>query len=302
MSTNSGPVILIGGRRSIDIGGLPVGRLLPSRGLKSVGPWVFFDHIGPYRFQPGKGIDVIPHPHINLATVTYLFEGEIIHRDSLGNLQAITPGAINLMSAGKGIAHSERTAEILRSPGPSVHGIQLWHALPESHEESPPFFEHSSAEMIPVAEFDRISLRVLMGSAFGVTSPVKTFSPILYAEASLPAGGQLKLPGDVEELAVYSIEGEYLIQGDTGNRTIGPGALTVLSPGAVIQSPEFTRLMIIGGKPLGKRFMWWNFVSSRRDRIVQASEDWREGRFSPVIDDVGEAAALPNTDGFSIMD
>ncbi len=302
MKTGSEAVLHVVEKRLVDIAGLPVSRLLPARKLRSVGPWVFLDHIGPYQFPPGKGIDVIPHPHINLATVTYLFAGEIIHRDTLGNVQAIRPGAINLMTAGKGIAHSERTALSARGAGPAIHGIQLWHALPETYEESPPGFEHPPAETIPSTVVEKTRLRVMMGSAFGVKSPVRTYSPTLYAEASIPGGEQLKLPDDVEELAIYPIDGDCCIQGDTENRNIGPGLLAVLKPGAVIESPEGTRLIIIGGNPLGKRYMWWNFISSRQERIAQASMDWQEGRFGPVIGDDGPTASLPNTDGFRIME
>ena len=276
--------------REKDIGEFSVRRALPFMQQRSIGPWIFFDHFGPVSFKPGEGINVRPHPHINLATVTYLFEGEIYHRDTLGNAMAIHPGAINLMVAGKGIAHSERTRDELRETGYDLHGLQLWHALPEEFEEVEPAFYHTAAEDIPSVKLDRVTIRVMMGSAFGVTSPVKTFSPNLYLEADMEDGAEFHVP-ESEELGIYVVKGEAEVDGE--NAPIN--AMTVLNPTAKkIKAKGETRLAIIGGAPLGRRHLWWNFVSSRKQRIEQAKEDWKNGVFGDVVGDSDERIPLPD--------
>ncbi|WP_017930235.1 pirin family protein [Robiginitomaculum antarcticum] len=266
-----------------DIGSFSVRRALPQIGLRAVGPWVFFDHFGPVQFKPGEGMDVRPHPHINLATVTYLFEGEIFHRDSLGNAQAIRPGAINLMVAGRGIAHSERTRDALRETGFKLHGLQLWHALPEDAEETAPEFLHYADADLPQTQINGVSVRVMMGSGWELTSPVKSFSPIFYAEVDMPAGTQLALPDGVEELAVYPVSGA-VIYGDEKIETLEFGVLDVKAEHNIVAMSD-NRVAIIGGTPLGKRHLWWNFVSSRPARIEQAKNDWKNGRFGDVPGD-----------------
>lgn len=275
--------------RDKDIGGFSVRRALPFVQQRSIGPWIFFDHFGPVSFKPGEGIDVRPHPHINLATVTYLFEGEIFHRDTLGNALAIHPGAINLMVAGKGIAHSERTRDELRETGYDLHGLQLWHGLPEDYEEIDPAFYHTPTKDIPSVDLDGVRIRVMMGTAFGVTSPVKIFSPNLYIEAEMENGAEFSVP-EAEELGVYVVKGEAQIDGETAPIN----AMTVLEASANrIKAVGKTRLAIIGGAPLGRRYLDWNFASSRKDRIEQAKEDWAAGRFGLVPGDENEAIPLP---------
>lgn len=274
--------------REKDIGEFSVRRALPFMEQRSIGPWVFFDHFGPVQFKPGEGINVRPHPHINLATVSYLFEGEIYHRDSLGNSLAIHPGAVNLMVAGKGITHSERTRDELRKTGYKMHGIQLWMALPEEFEETDPDFMHTPAADIPEIEQDGVTLRVMMGSAFEETSPVKTFSPTLYFEARMEDGASFDLP-PAEELGVYVVEGEALVDGETaplfGMTVLNPSAKTITAKGK-------TRLAVIGGTNLGRRYLDWNFVSSRKKRVEQAKEDWKAGRFPKVVGDTEEFIPL----------
>ena len=275
--------------REKDIGDFSVRRALPFIQQRSIGPWVFFDHFGPVKFAPGEGINVRPHPHINLATVTYLFEGEIYHRDSLGNAMAIHPGAVNLMVAGRGITHSERTRDELKDTGYKLHGLQLWHALPEEFEEIDPAFYHTPAQDIPQTEIDAVSVRVMMGSAYGLTSPVKTFSETLYLEADMPDRASLELP-KTEELGVYVVKGEGEIDG-----VAAPiNAMTVINAGTHrLTARGATRLAIIGGKPLGQRYLDWNFVSSRKDRLEQAKDDWKAGRFNKVPGDEEEFIPLP---------
>lgn len=273
-----------------DLGEFEVRRSIPQVGQKTIGPWVFFDHFGPADFPPGGGINVRPHPHINLATVSYLFEGEIFHRDSLGNALPITPGAINLMVAGKGIVHSERTREALRETGYKLHGLQLWHALPEGDEEIDPAFYHTPATEIPSGQVDGVKYRVMMGEAYGLKSPVKTYSPILYIEAEMQIGATLTLP-KADERGVYVVQGAAEIDGEDSPLF----AMSVLSGSAkLITAKSETRLAIIGGTPLGKRYMEWNFISSRKDRIDQAKLDWQNGRFDKVPDDEDEFIPFPN--------
>ncbi|MGD9260416.1 MAG: pirin family protein, partial [Desulfobacterales bacterium] len=200
--------------RRIQFDGFPVARLLPRMGLNGVGPWLFFDHMGPHEFEVGQGLDVPPHPHINLATVTYLFEGEILHKDSIGNVQSITPGAINLMIAGAGIAHSERGPDALRQYSHSVHGLQLWHGLPEEHEEVTASFHHYPVEDLPSTTLNGVPIRLLIGEAFGLKSPVRTFSQTLYAEYHLSAGQSAAVPEDVEELAVYAVDSKLKVDNE----------------------------------------------------------------------------------------
>ena len=295
-SGTSAAIRAVIGPREIDFGGFPVRRALPARGLHAVGPWVFFDHLGPFSFSPGGGVDVKPHPHINLATVTYLFEGEIVHRDSLGSVQTITPGAVNLMLAARGIVHSERTGPELRAAGHRVNGLQLWFALPEEVEESEPSFTHYPAGNLPRARVGGGDVRVMIGSAWGLESPVQTFSPTLYAEAELPADARLALPVGVEELAVYPLSGRLRL----GDADLPERTLIVLAqgPSAALTAVEPGRTAIIGGAPLGRRYMWWNFVSSRMERIERAKADWKADRMGRVPGET-ERYSLPERDAFS---
>ena len=270
--------------------GFTVRRALPMITERSVGPWVFFDHFGPVDYNPGQGMDVRPHPHIGLATVTYLFEGEIFHRDSLGNALPILPGAINLMVAGRGIVHSERTRDELRAQGFKLHGLQLWHALPEEEEEREPSFHHYPAGDIPEAKLPGGGqVRVMMGEAFGLISPVRTFSQTLYYEIDLPAGTSVSLP-DAPERAIYMAGGHIQI----GDQTCEQYTLTVLNPGEhLITTKDHARFAVIGGEPLGDRHIRWNFVSSSKDRIERAEQDWRNGKFPKVPGDEDDFIPLP---------
>lgn len=276
--------------REKDIGDFSVRRLLPSAGQRMVGPWIFFDHMGPASFPAGKGIDVRPHPHINLATVTYLFEGEIFHRDSLGNAQSIHPGDINLMVAGKGITHSEREREEVRCVEHKLHGLQLWHALPESDEESEPAFYHYPAKDLPRFQQEGVEMRLMMGRAYGFSSPVKTFAETLYLEAHMNAGQSFRLP-ESEELAVYVAGGKILIDG----REVSSFSMAVLenNAGAGVSALEDARIAIIGGEHMPERHIEWNFVSSSRERIERAKQDWQAHRFPTVPGDEKEYIPLP---------
>jgi hypothetical protein len=253
--------------------------------------------MGPHTFEAGQGLDVAPHPHINLATVTYLFEGEILHRDSIGNVRGITPGAINLMIAGRGIAHSERSPDALRQSSHSVHGLQLWHGLPEAQEEVTASFHHHPVEDIPVTTQGGVQIRLLMGEAFGLKSPVQTFSQTLYAEYHLQAGQSAAVPQGVEELAVYAVDSKLKLD----HETLPPRRLSLLTAQSrQIYAENRTRAVFIGGQSLGRRYMWWNFVSSRKERIHQAMDDWRLKRFGAVSGDRGTPAPLPEFDSYSI--
>ncbi len=271
-------------------GGLTVRRLLPSAARQAVGPFLFFDHFGPIAAQPGDIHDVRPHPHIGLATVTYLFEGAMVHRDSTGIVQRIEPGAVNWMTAGRGIAHSERTPDDLRAIVHRSHGLQLWAALPTADEEIEPQFLHTPAAAIPALEIGGARLRVLVGSAFGATSPVAVRSPTLVLDIALSAGDAFPLPL-ADERAVYVVDGDAQLDGED----IPPGRMLVLDAGEepMLSADADARVVLVGGAPLGPRHIWWNFVSSRRERIVQAADDWAAQRFAPVP---GETEFIPLPD------
>jgi redox-sensitive bicupin YhaK (pirin superfamily) len=281
-----------------DLGdGFFVTRLLPQAARRSVGPFVFFDYFGPVDFAPGKGIDVRPHPHIGLATVTYLFEGSQIHRDTLGSAQEIKPGDVNWMTAGRGIAHSERTGDDVRAAGHRLHGIQSWVGLPQADEEAPPQFQHFAADALPQREADGVSLRLITGSGFGLVSPVKVFSPIFYADARFAAGGRLQFDAEHEERAFLVIEGEVQVGGDLhGVEVHGPGAMLALDAGeeVTLYAAAPARVMLLGGAKLdGPRHIWWNFVSSSRERIERAKQDWKSGAFGTIPGDDKEFIPLP---------
>lgn len=272
-----------------DIGSFSVRRALPAFPTQMVGPFIFFDHMGPEALAPGAGLDVRPHPHIGLATVTYLFEGAILHRDSLGSVQEIRPGDVNWMTAGRGIVHSERTPLAERAAGSRIHGIQTWVALPREHEEAAPAFVHHSAATLPVVELPGATVRVIAGHAFGARAPVAVFSDTLYAAGQLAAGARLALPADHEERAVYLVEGSVRVAGTP----LEPGQMAVLAGGgeAAIQADAGSIVMLVGGAKMdGPRFIWWNFVSSSRERIERAKADWRAERFAPVP---GETERIP---------
>ncbi len=281
-AAGAGAVELLIEPKEKDIGGFSVRRVLPSPERRAVGPFIFFDHMGPARFPPGEGIQVRPHPHIGLATVTYLFEGEIIHRDSLGVVQPIRAGAVNLMTAGRGIVHSERAGDDLHEHS-RLHGIQTWMALPDGEEEIDPSFAHTEAGDLPEIDVDGARVRVIMGEFGGRRSPVRCHSPTLYLECRLAAGGALDLPAGWTDLAVYVVSGDARIE----DRALPPGVMAVLRAGATprLEAASGLRAMVIGGDPLGHRHMWWNLVSSSRERIDQAKDDWKHGRFAPVPGD-----------------
>ncbi len=270
--------------RPRDIGGFEVRRVLPASERRSVGPFVFFDQMGPAELEPGQGIDVRPHPHIGLATVTYLFAGTIVHRDSLGTVQSIEPGEVNWMTAGRGIVHSERSDAELRKTRQKLYGIQIWVALPKQHEETEPDFAHYAAESLPLIEDDGKIVRVIAGSLFGKSSPVKTFSSLFYADAALQGDARISLGSEYEERAIYLLEGTV----DIGGQSFESGRLLVFSSGdeILVKANATSRLLLFGGAPLdGPRHVWWNFVSSSRERMERAKDDWKAGRFAPVPGD-----------------
>lgn len=269
-----------------------VRRALPAIEKRMIGPFIFWDEFGPGHFEVGKGLDVRPHPHINLATVTYLFDGEIFHRDTLGSAQAIKPGDVNWMNAGRGIAHSERTAPELRASGSPIGGIQSWVALPEAHEESAPFFKHHAERELPLVDGEGKRVRVIAGKLFGKQSPVQTYSEMFYADVRLDAGASLPLDTDHEERGVYLVSGTIEVGGETHDA----GRLLYFRPGApvTIRATTAARFMALGGAPLGPRHIWWNFVSSRKERIEQAKDDWKAGRFGTVPGDDKEFIPLPD--------
>jgi hypothetical protein len=277
---------------SHDLGGFKVHRTLPHRERTTVGPFIFFDQMGPAQLPAGEGIDVRPHPHINLATVTYLFAGAIDHRDSLGTFARIEPGAVNLMTAGRGISHSERSPAHLRPGGPELSGIQTWLALPQAKEEIDPAFEHVGSDALPVIDGAGATARVIMGSLWGAASPVTCHSETIYADVQLAPGGAMPIDPEADERAVYLAEGEASLDG----LRLDPLTLYVLRPGtrATLRSERGAHVMLCGGAPLdGPRHVWWNFVSSNRDRIRQAREDWKAGRFALPPDDDREWIPIP---------
>ena len=285
--------VLIANTRLHDLGdGFTVRRMLPVLQARHIGPFVFYDHIGPARFAAGTGMDVRPHPHIGLATVTWLFEGSIRHRDSLGSLADIQPGAVNWMTSGHGIVHSERTPPDARRDGQSLHGIQVWVALPQSAEEVAPEFHHHEAAALPHIHRPGAELVVIAGNAYGETSPVKVFAPMFFIEARLDAGARLALPTEHIERGVHVVEGEV----SWGDTVVGPTQMAFQLEGAApsLQANAASRIMLFGGAPLdGERHLWWNFVSSSRERIEQAKADWSAMRFGTVAGDEQEFIPLP---------
>ncbi len=279
--------------RARDLGGFEVRRALPSAQRQMVGPFIFFDQMGPALMQPGQGIDVRPHPHIGLSTVTWLFDGAIYHRDSLGSAQPISPGELNWMTAGRGIVHSERTAPPDLARERKVFGIQSWVALPKADEETAPAFDHVEAHKLPVIEARGISARIIAGSLYGATSPVKTHSDLFYADVQMAAGTALPLPVEHEERGVYVAEGTIEVAG----QSFEEGRLLVFRPGDAItlRARSNARLMLLGGEPMdGPRYIWWNFVSSSKDRIEAAKDDWKRARFAVVPGDETDFIPLPD--------
>ncbi len=278
--------------RPRDLGGFSVRRALPSPHRRLVGPFIFFDHMGPADLPPGEGINVRPHPHIAIATVTYLFDGEIFHRDSLGSAQAITPGDVNWMIAGSGIVHSERTREEVRKTGQKIHGIQAWIALPIEAEEMAPAFFHHPGSTLPTLTREGIKGRVIAGDAFGLRSPVQVASPTLYVDLAMSAGATIDVPKEHEERAIYVAIGSVRV----GEKLLNDGDMLVLVPGVdvALNAVSESRVLLLGGAKLeGERHIWWNFVSSSEERIEQAKRDWKERRFPIVAGDEVEFIPLP---------
>jgi len=278
--------------RTVDLGGMTVRRALPSARSRMVGPFIFFDHFGPAEFRAGHGIDVRPHPHIGLATVTYLFDGEIIHRDSLGTAVAIKPGEVNWMTAGRGIVHSERTGAELRQTGSPIHGLQMWVALPAAKEEMEAGFAHHDVAEFPIVEEKGKRVRVVIGSLYGARSPTQTASETVFGDVTLQAGATLPIEPGYEERALYVMEGAIEIAGDS----FEPGRLLVLRTGDAVQvtAKRDARFVVLGGAAMdGPRHIWWNFVSSRKERIEQAKAEWKAGRFGKVPGDEIEFIPLP---------
>ncbi len=284
-----------------DLGGFDVRRALPASRRQMVGPFIFFDQMGPAEFVNGGGIDVRPHPHIGIATVTYLYKGEFKHRDSLGSDQMIYPGEVNWMVAGRGITHSERTSEATRKGRHALYGIQTWVALPEEAEETGPAFEHYDKEALPYMEAEGKQVRLILGGAWGERAPVTTFSPMFYADAVLAGGAKLPLPTDHEDRGVYIVEGEIAVAGET----FEAGRMMVFRAGdeiTVTAGERGTRLMLLGGEPLeGRRYIWWNFVASSQDKIDAAREAWasgdfEHGRFKLPPGDTDEFIPIPDNE------
>lgn len=273
-----------------DLGdGFIVRRLLPHAQARHIGPFVFFDHMGPVQMAPGRGMDVRPHPHIGLATVTYLFEGAIRHRDSLGSVQDIRPGDVNWMTAGRGVVHSERTPDAERASGQGMHGIQIWVALPQSAQEVEPEFHHHPAATLPVLRSDGVTLRLVVGTALGFSSPVRVFAPMFYLAAEFAAGGRFVLPAEYAERAIYALDGELTV----GGKPLPAGQMAHLVAGTEVEilAAAPTRAVFFGGAPLdGERHLFWNFVSSSRERIEQAKQDWQAQRLGQVP---GESEFIP---------
>ena len=281
---------IIGGRER-DLGGFVVRRVLPHEGRQMVGPFIFFDHLGPAQFAPGQGIDVRPHPHIALATVTYLFAGSLRHRDSLGSVRDIHPGDVNWMTAGRGIAHSERTPAAARAGGAPVHGIQSWVALPDGHEDVDPEFAHYPGKDLPQRSAGGVDLAVIAGDAYGLNSPVATLWPTLYVDARMRADAALDTPDDHAERAVYVVQGELEVDGTR----LPEGQMAVLAPEGRprLRALRESRVMLLGGAKFPTpRYIWWNFVASSRERIEQAKQRWRMQQF-PAIPGETEFIPLP---------
>ena len=273
--------VLVSGR-SKDLGGLSVRRVLPAPLVRRVGPFVFFDEMGPADFPPGQGINVRPHPHIGLATVTFLFEGEILHRDSLGYVQAIQPGAVNLMTAGKGIVHSERTDPALERSGQRLHGLQVWMALPENRQEIHPDFSHYPKQELPIVNEHGVESTVIIGEYKGERSPVQVHAQTLYLSMKMKKDASLTLDPGVPQAAVYVVSGAAELNGVA----IGPGTMAVLASGSVsLQARQGRQIVVIGGEHIGHREMYWNFVHTSKDRIEAAKKQWREKKFAPVPGD-----------------
>lgn len=278
--------------RTRDLGGFEVGRVLPFARRQMVGPFIFLDQMGPARFAPGHGIDVRPHPHIGLSTVTYLFEGRIVHRDSLGVRQTITPGALNWMTAGRGIVHSERTDPADRAGGWSMHGMQAWVALPDAAQETDPAFDHYPAAQLPGFEEPGVTGRLIAGTAFGLASPVRTHSPLFYLHVELAEGGATRVPDGHAERAAYVARGQVMVDGTVH----AAGRMLVFAPGdapAIRATDGPATVMLLGGEPVGQRFIWWNLVSSSQERIEQAKADWQAGRMTLPPGDDADFIPLP---------
>lgn len=277
--------------RDRDIGGFAVGRVLPAIGRRMVGPFIFLDHMGPVTLPAGHGMDVPPHPHIGLATVTYLFDGEIFHRDSLGSAETIRPHDVNWMTAGSGIVHSERTTPEVRARGQRVHGLQAWVALPTSAEDGPPAFTHHDASALPICQMDGVLARIIAGEAYGACSPVVVASPTLYVDLALDAEASIAIEATVPERGLYVVEGEIMIDG----LRVASRSLAVLQPGAAprIEAPTGARVALLGGAPIGERHIWWNFVASTTARIEAAKVAWRERQFAVVPGDEQDRVPLP---------
>lgn len=279
--------------RSQDIGDFEVRRALPSSKRRMVGPFVFFDHFGPTVLAAGRGLDVRPHPHIGLSTLTWLIEGEIMHRDSIGSVQNIRPGEVNWMTAGRGIAHSERSPDGQRKADSPLLGLQTWLALPQRHEETDPAFQHVAARALPVISGDGMTATLVAGTGWGETSPVGVFSDTIYADVRLDAGAILPIPDEHEERAVYVLSGNVEIAGDR----FDPATMLVLRPGdgIAVKALSPSHVMVIGGAAAdGPRHVWWNFVSSSKERIEQAKADWKAHRFGAVVGDTEEFIPLPD--------
>jgi redox-sensitive bicupin YhaK (pirin superfamily) len=279
--------------REHDLGDFTVRRLLPFAQRRMVGPFIFFDHMGPAQFPPGRGIDVRPHPHIGLATITYLFEGQILHRDSVGSEQTIDPGDLNWMIAGSGIAHSERVTAEVRAHGQRLHGLQLWIALPASAEETEAEFHHYPAASLPKGGTDGAEWTLIAGSAYACMSPAKTFSPMAYLDIRLAPGASLELPRNLPEKAIYVIEGEVAADG----MTVARYEMAAWNKGETltVSAPDGAHLVMVGGHPLAEpRFIYWNFVSSSKERLEQAKRDWKAGKFAKVTGDEIEFIPLPD--------
>jgi hypothetical protein len=277
--------------RARDIG-VPVRRILPAPGHRRVGPFIFLDHMGPVAMPPGRGMDVRPHPHIGLATVTYLFEGEIVHRDSLGVVETIRPGDVNWMVAGRGIVHSERTGAELRQRGFAMNGIQSWVALPRAAEETASSFRHHPKASLPAREADGVALRLIAGTLAGLRSPVEVFSPTVYADLAMESGAEFALTDEHAERGAYVAEGEI----EAGGEPVGAGILAIFATGGAIalRARQPSRVMLLGGAPMdGERLIWWNFVSSSAERLERAKADWKDERFAPVPGDP-ERIPLPD--------